>query len=1118
MSRKKLLNEEQVRAINSSLGTTGVTALAKEYGVSRQTVYRAIDEFAKKSPSAAEVTKRVPFGEFGVTGLQRFGGTVREDYNRTWQNLMTMVPLVKEMLDHPIVGATMFAVEMYIRTAEWSVVPGGDSAGDEAARTFLEECMNDMSHTFADHITQALSMLSYGFAPFEIVYKRRQGPETKPVSEFDDGRIGWRKFAFRSQDTLAPGHEWEFDPNGGIKGMYQKAEWTKPEVFIPIEKMILYRTTAAKNNPQGRPFPLDTVVPTPDGWTTIGEINVGDQVFDEKGQARLVTGKSDIFKNQSIYEIEFTTGATIKADASHLWQVTTHNDRFNSKEPRDLTTEQLAQYIDRGKPNHFSCGSAPIIDCAERYLSLDPYVLGYWLGDGSKGKATISVALKDFSNLKCEMEAAGYTVSYTNNITANISGGLLSDLRSVDVLHEKHIPSVYMRASQEQRLALLQGLMDSDGSPPNNESKDKANRFCNTNISIVKAVSELVRSLGGQPRISILEEAGAFGGVVRDRQIVAKQTSYIVRFMLDLPVYRLPRKRDAQVCRKTSRNSSHFIRTIRPAGKADTVCIEVNSPSQLFLVGEAMIPTHNSALRAAYMAWYYAKNFAEIEGISAERMGGGLPVIYLGEGTNKAGSKSDFEFAKSVVRDVRSDEQAGIVFPFQKQGQDGRGVLFELVSPPAKGVVDFNRAIMRYNQQISQTLLAQFIFLGLTEYGTQSLAIELTDLFAEAMNGWLSVVTDVLNRYIVPRLFAFNTFSVEHLPQFSAAPTQDIDVEKMLNAITLAVGSGVLLPDEGVDRAVRKMLDFPQRGDPDSGQVLSELPEYKKAKEAEMEAQVPPGGGRSQGDTQDAVGKVRRHKDVRDPKLARQQKAGKKTTLSAYLADKFAALRRKQPGLPRTWEEIVNEYQHELGDMWEEFTAAVAVAIMQVDDSAMQTEIALSMINQFADDMAFLGREYIFDGAVEGLADTEPDGSLLAIAGMRMATNEGFIDQSLVPSIKDRLTTFFSDPANVITSVVIVAMLMPMQARVESYAGQAWAAINEATGEYARKNNLPVYWQRDSLAEHCESCLEFGEREYASFDILLAETGHVLPSDGTICRGNCRCSLLIDEGEGWVRP
>jgi DNA-binding phage protein len=253
MSRAKLLNYDQIMDINASFDEVGATTLAKNYGVSRQTIYRARDDFQAATKGLAKATpKNPPFGEFGVTGLQRFGGTVREDYNRTWQNLLTMVPLVKEMLDHPIVGATMFAVEMYIRTAEWSVVPGGDSAKDESAKQFLEECMDDMSHTFAEHITQALSMLSYGFAPFEVCYKKRQGDKGKHVSEFDDGRIGWRKFAFRSQDTLSPGHEWEFDDNGGIKGMYQKHEWTKPEVFIPIEKMILYRTTAAKNNPQGR--------------------------------------------------------------------------------------------------------------------------------------------------------------------------------------------------------------------------------------------------------------------------------------------------------------------------------------------------------------------------------------------------------------------------------------------------------------------------------------------------------------------------------------------------------------------------------------------------------------------------------------------------------------------------------------------------------------------------------------------------------------------------------------------------------------------------------------------------------------------------------------------------
>ena len=793
MSRKKALTDEQIDSVGASFEEKGATALARELGVSRQTIYRAAEEYAAGRGETKGVIGKVPLGEFGVTGLQRFGGTIREDYNRTWQSLQTMVPLVKEMLDYPVVGATMFAVEMYIRGAEWSVIPGGVEEKDLEARVFLEECMNDMSHTFDEHVAQALSMLSFGFSPFEIVYKRRQGKQGDPSSEYDDGRIGWRKFAFRSQDTLSPGHEWEFDKNGGIKGMYQRHDYDRPEVFIPIEKMILYRTTSAKNNPQGR-----------------------------------------------------------------------------------------------------------------------------------------------------------------------------------------------------------------------------------------------------------------------------------------------------------------------------------------------------SALRSAYMAWYYAKAFSEVEGISAERMGAGLPVIYLGEGTNKGGGAgSDFEYAKSVVRDVRADEQAGVVFPYQKQGQDGRGVLFEFMSPPAKGVVDFNRAITRYNQQISQTLMAQFIFLGLTEYGTQSLAIELTDLFSEAVNGWISVVADVLNRYIVPRLFSFNTFELDHLPQFVAAPTQDMDPEKVMNAITLAVGAGVLLPDQGTDRMVRKLLELPQREDPDAGLLLSQVPEYRKAKEQEMaDAQQVAMAGKGGEDTgkseasgstkaaQLATSRVRRHKPVRDPSTKTKRVGGKdasKGNFNAYLAEKFAALRRKQPGEPIVWEQLTNDYQQELGDLWEEFVVEMADAVESAD-LAIQGDIANAMIDQFAEDMTFLGREYIFDGVAEGFRNVEPNSMLLSIAGFQMGTNEGFINQSLVPAVKQRLGEFFADPENIVKAASLVTLLMPMQARVESYAGQVWAGINAATGEYARQIGSPVYWSRDSLAEHCASCLDYGEQEYASYDDLLATTGGVTPADGTICRGNCRCSLLVDEGFGWTRP
>ncbi|MHA2063208.1 MAG: hypothetical protein ACXABY_02385 [Candidatus Thorarchaeota archaeon] len=239
-------------------------------------------------------------------------------------------------------------------------------------------------------------------------------------------------------------------------------------------------------------------------------------------------------------------------------------------------------------------------------------------------------------------------------------------------------------------------------------------------------------------------------------------------------------------------------------------------------------------------------------------------------------------------------------------------------------------------------------------------------------------------------------------------------------------------------------------------------------------------------------------------------------SLQDYLDNRFAALRRKSAHPGETWEEIVNIYQGELGDMWAEFASDLASEVAGADP-VVQLQIALSLVDEFAEELIQTSRESIFEASAEGLPEP-PGGILLAVAGGRMARNEGFINESLTPDIKTRISRFFSDPLNIITAASLILLLMPMQARVESYAGQAWAAINAATGEYARKIGSPVYWSRDAQAKHCETCLAFGETEYASYDDLLIITGGIIPADGTVCRGNCRCSLLVDEGFGWTRP
>ncbi len=130
----------------------------------------------------------------------------------------------------------------------------------EEAAAFVESCFLDMSVGWEDTLSAILSFIVYGWSLNEIIYKKRVGPDEKDGSKrskFDDGKIGWRKIMLRSQDSRL---RWEFDDSNGVKGMHQLAPG-KPMVFLPIEKCLLFRTTAAKGNPEGRSALRNAFVP-----------------------------------------------------------------------------------------------------------------------------------------------------------------------------------------------------------------------------------------------------------------------------------------------------------------------------------------------------------------------------------------------------------------------------------------------------------------------------------------------------------------------------------------------------------------------------------------------------------------------------------------------------------------------------------------------------------------------------------------------------------------------------------------------------------------------------------------------------------------------------------------
>ncbi len=192
------------------------------------------------------------FRDMGSYGLRQWGGWVREEYLVQLRGLQAQ-RTYREMQDNSAtVGAVLFAIMQSMRQVEWRVESASDTPEAKAEQEFVDTLRHDMSSTWEDFLAEALSMLTYGFAPHEIVYKRRNGrkPPTSevPSSKFDDGRIGWRRLPIRGQDTI---WKWFFDENGQIKGLTQQP-WVGAQINIPIEKLLLFRPTAHKNNPEGR--------------------------------------------------------------------------------------------------------------------------------------------------------------------------------------------------------------------------------------------------------------------------------------------------------------------------------------------------------------------------------------------------------------------------------------------------------------------------------------------------------------------------------------------------------------------------------------------------------------------------------------------------------------------------------------------------------------------------------------------------------------------------------------------------------------------------------------------------------------------------------------------------
>jgi replicative DNA helicase len=377
----------------------------------------------------------------------------------------------------------------------------------------------------------------------------------------------------------------------------------------------------------GKALALDTPLPTPSGWTTMGDVRAGDYLIGADGQPTRVLATTGVMHERPCFEVEFSDGTVIVADAEHQWRTwdlasrrafrqaepggTPYPDSWPSWTPSrqsagpstapadraldygsrgwgfatQRTTAQLAATICVGpEPNHAVPAAKPLAVPAVS-LPIDPYVLGCLIvGGDATGSGRMACDPQDRKWLVEEFIAAGYDARPYHDGSYFGVCGLHAAWCSLGLADGQHIPAPYLRGSAAQRLALAQGLTDSGGSV---DSQGRY-RFSSSSQRLAEDFCELVSSLGcvasvrpGPGRLG----AGRAGG--GDWEVVVPAA---------LPLARLPRKTLPARHLWDQEVLVRFITDVRPVPSVPVRCVQVDSADHTYLASRSWIPTHNSTL------------------------------------------------------------------------------------------------------------------------------------------------------------------------------------------------------------------------------------------------------------------------------------------------------------------------------------------------------------------------------------------------------------------------------------------------------------------------------------------------------------------------------------------
>lgn len=431
------------------------------------------------------------------------------------------------------------------------------------------------------------------------------------------GQIGWKKAGYlytaggdgsgNDPVGLLPEEVAHFapipDPLANFRGM----SWLTP-ILREIQADQSMTRHQQKFFDNGAPQPLDAKIMTPTGWSTMGAMGVGDRVIGSDGKPHDVVavypqGEKDI------YRVTFSSGTSTECTSDHLWTVASAYDRKLG----NTRTMTLAQIVDGGVTYQSGPAkwSVPLVapiefdDAGE--LPIAPYLLGSLLGDGclranAKGSGGVSLSahaddVDEQAAFLSPLLPEGVRISrrdsgnWSTLSFARVNGGpktnaltaAIKDLGLFDCIgHEKFVPERYMRASVTERVALLQGLLDTDGSIEKRQRNEV--RFTNTSEALAVQVAELANGLGG---LATVHATRAAAGNARPQW-----TARISRLPQWIVPVRLARK--ASMYRPTLRGGAYrYIQKVELVGRKQAQCIAVESDDHLYVTDDFIL-THNT--------------------------------------------------------------------------------------------------------------------------------------------------------------------------------------------------------------------------------------------------------------------------------------------------------------------------------------------------------------------------------------------------------------------------------------------------------------------------------------------------------------------------------------------